>query len=54
MVLVVNHDFPKDYMEKIIESLDEASRNNHSLVKFVRKNNLSIEYDSSVLKKIKF
>ena len=54
MVLVVNHDFPKDYMEQIIESLDEASRNNHDIVKFVKKNNLSIDYDSLVLKKIKF
>ena len=54
MVLVVNHDFPKDYMEQIIESLGEASRNNHHIVKFVKKNNLSIDYDSLVLKKIKF
>ena len=54
MVLVVNHDFPKNYMEQIIESLDEASRNNHNIVKFVKKNNLSIDYDSSVFKKIKF
>ena len=54
MVLVVNHDFPKDYMEQIIESLGEASRNNHNIVKFVKKNNLSIDYDSLVLKKIKF
>ena len=52
--LIVNHDFPKDYMEQIIESLDEASRNNHNIVKFVKKNNLPIDYDSSVLKKIKF
>ena len=54
MILVVSHDFPKDYMEQIIESLDEASRTNHNIVKFVKKNNLSIDYDSSVLKKIKF
>ena len=54
MLLIVNHDFPKDHMEQIIESLDEASKNNHNIVKFVKKNNLSIEYDSSVLKKIKF
>jgi len=54
MLLIVNHDFPKDYMEQIIESLNEASRNNHNIVKFVKKNNLSIDYDSSVLKKIKF
>ena len=54
MLLIVNHDFPKDYMEQIIESLDEASRNNHDIVKFVKKNNLSIDYDSLVLKKIKF
>ena len=54
MVLVVNHDFPKDYMEQIIESLGEASRNNHHIVKFVKKNNLSIDYDSLVFKNIKF
>ena len=54
MVLVVNHDFPKNYMEQIIESLDEASRNNHNIVKFVKKNNLSIDYDTLVFKKIKF
>ena len=54
MVLIVNHDFPKDYMEQIIEALDEASRNKHNIVKFVKKNNLSIDYDSLVFKKIKF
>ena len=54
MVMVVNHDFPKDYMGQIIESLDEASRNNHNIVKFVKKNNLSIDYDTLVFKKIKF
>ena len=54
MLLIVNHEFPKEYMEQIIESLDEASRNNHNIVKFVKKNNLSIDYDSLVLKKIKY
>ena len=54
MVLVVNHDFPKDYMEQVIEALDEASRNNHNIVKFIKKNNLSIDYDPLVFKKIKF
>ena len=54
MVLIVNHDFPKDHMEQIIEALNEASRNNHNIVKFVKKNNLSIDYDSLVFKKIKF
>ena len=54
MILVVNHDFPKDYIEQIIEALDEASKNNHITVKFVKKNNLSIDYDSLVLKKLKF
>ena len=54
MVLIVNHDFPKDYMEQIIEALNEASRNNHNIVKFVKKNNLSIDYEALVLKKIKF
>ena len=50
----IMESYPKDYMEQIIESLDEASRNNHNIVKFVKKNNLSIDYDSLVLKKIKF
>ena len=54
MVLIVNHDFPKDYMEQIIEALNEASRNNHNIVKFVKKNNLSIDYEALVFKKIKF
>ena len=53
MVLIVNHDFPKDYMEQIIEALNEASRNNHNIVKFVKKNNLSIDYEALVFKKIK-
>ena len=54
MILIVNHDFPKDYMGQIIESLDEASRNSHDIVKFVKKNNLLIDYDTLVYKKIKF
>ena len=54
MVLIVNHDFPKDYMEQIIEALNEASRNDHNIVKFVKKNNLSIDYEAIVFKKIKF
>ena len=54
MVLIVNHDFPKDHMEQIIEALNEASRNNHNIVKFVKKNNLSIDYEALVFKKIKF
>ena len=39
---------------QIIESLDEASRNNHDIVKFVKKNNLSIDYEALVFKKIEF
>ena len=54
MILIVNHDFPKKYMEYIIISLDEASKNEHSIVKFVKKNNLSISYDEIVFEKIKF
>ena len=54
MILIVNHDFPKDYMEQIIEALYDASRNNHYIVKFVKKNNLSIDYETLVYKKIKF
>ena len=53
MILLVNHDFPKNYMEKVIVSLNKASKNNHDIVKFVKKNNLSIDYDSLVLKKVK-
>ena len=54
MILIVNHDFPKEYMEHIIVSLDYASKNQHDIVKFVKKNNLSISYDEIVFKKIKF
>ena len=54
MALIVNHDFPKNYMEHIIVSLDEASRNKHNIVKFVKKNNLFINYDDIVFKKIQF
>ncbi|MAI02482.1 MAG: hypothetical protein CMP40_01470 [Rickettsiales bacterium] len=54
MILVVNHDFKKEYMEKIIDSLDKASKNNNDEVKFIKKNNLVINYDKIVLEKIKF
>ena len=54
MVLIVNQDFPKEYMEHIIVSLDEASKNSHNLVRFVVKDNLFINYDEVVFKKIKF
>ena len=54
MVLIVNHDFPKEYMEHIILSLYKASKNKHDIVKFVKKNNLLISYDEIVFKKIKF
>ena len=54
MMLIVNHNFPKNYMGVIIDSLEEASKNNHDIVKFIRKNNLAINYDDIVYKKINF
>tara|TARA_A100000164_G_C21885383_1_gene762475 strand:- start:63 stop:593 length:531 start_codon:yes stop_codon:yes gene_type:complete len=54
MILIVNHDFPKEYMGQVIESLVEASKNNKDEVKFIIKKNLAISYDELVLVKIKF
>ncbi|MAH89257.1 MAG: hypothetical protein CMJ06_04355 [Pelagibacterales bacterium] len=54
MILIVNQNFPKEYMEQVIESLVEASKNNNDKVKFIKKNNLVISYDEIVLEKIKF
>ena len=54
MVLIVNHDFPKQYMEQVILSLYKASKNNNDEVKFIKKKNLAISYDDIVYKKIKF
>lgn len=54
MVLIVNHDFPKQYMEQVILSLYKASKNNNDEVKFIKKKNLIISYDDIVYKKIKF
>lgn len=54
MVLIVNHDFPKKHMKVIINSLSEASRNNYDTFRFIKKNNLSINYDEIVLETIKF
>jgi len=54
MILIVNHDFPKRHMEAIVASLDKASKNNHEVLKFIKKNNLIINYDEVVLETIKF
>ncbi len=54
MILIVNHDFPKHYMEQVILSLYKASKNNNDEVKFIKKKNLAISYDDIVYKKIKF
>ena len=54
MMLIVNHDFPRSHMETVIESLSKASENNHEMFKFIKKNNLTINYDEVVLKKINF
>ena len=54
MLLIANYSFPEKHIIVIVESLFEASENNHNLAKFVKKANLTINYDDAVIKRLKF
>ena len=54
MLLIANHNFPEKHIIVIVESLYKASQNNHDLAKFIKKANLTINYDEIVFQRLKF
>ena len=54
MFLIANHNFPEKHIIVIVEALYKASQNNHDLAKFIKKANLTINYDEIVFQRLKF
>ncbi len=54
MFLIANHSFPEKHIIVIVEALFKASQNNHDLAKFIKKADLTINYDKIVFQSLKF
>ena len=54
MFLIANNNFPEKHIIVIVEALYKASQNNHDLAKFIKKANLTINYDEIVFQRLKF